>query len=120
MLHVAAPLPDQELPHARESTGGSAVARTLGHRAELLSTELGLRTVEPHAVDDEVHLLVVERDQAGDLLALRERRLVRPREVGVRAPVDLDRPVLRVPLYGQSVNVSVGRSRSIRTSILGK
>src|SRR5438105_9163070 len=79
----------------------ACAARPAGARSRPRAKSLGeLRpwALLQLAADEDVHLLVVEGDQAGDLLALRQRRGIGPGNVLVQAPAGSHRPRLRAPL----------------------
>src|SRR3954452_10643947 len=69
-------------------------------RAAEPSGELGVRPVLKHAVDVDVDLLVVEGDQAGDLLALGQRHPIGPGQVPMNAVAGAHRPPFRLALVG--------------------
>ena len=58
-------------------------------------TELGSHPLLQHAIDVQVDLLVVERGQSGDSLALGQRRSVDPDEVVVVMAIDVEMPIGR-------------------------
>src|ERR1700751_2173269 len=62
--------------------------------------ELGPRALLNNAVDLDVQLLVVERDQAGYLLALRQGRRIGPGEILTQRLADSHAPRLGPPLVG--------------------
>ena len=69
---------------------------------------MGLRPCQPHTVDGDVDLLVVERDQVRDRRDGRQRDGVGPGEVGVNGVTTrTDQYPEVTPLYGQRVCVPV-------------
>ena len=73
-----------------------------------------------HTVDDEVDLLVVEADQAGDLGALLGGlRYIQTKSSYLWSPAWTDQ-YDAVPLYGHWVTLSDGSSSSVRTSESGR
>src|SRR4051812_42698128 len=80
------------------------------------SGELGGGPLLQHAVDVDVGLLVVEGDESGDLLALQQRRPVRPGEVVVDAVGRAHRPVLRLPLV-RAMAHGVARDQQVEPDV---
>src|SRR5260370_37625377 len=80
---------------------------TLSLHDALPISELRGRPSLSSAVDEEVDLLVVEGDHAGDLLALGQGRGIRPGQVLVEVLADAHRPCLGLPLVGA---VEIGRA----------
>jgi hypothetical protein len=74
-------------------------------------------TLEPLAVDVDVGPLVEEADEVPDLRIVGRGVGVAPGDVFINLAAYRDRPVVRLPLVGALlVQVSLGESRSIRTS----
>src|SRR3954466_15954273 len=78
--------------------------------------ELRAWPLPEHAVDDDVDLLVEERDQPGDLLALGQRSAVAPREVFLDAIARAHRPVLRAPFVG-TVRDGLARDQEVEADV---
>src|ERR1700690_2876338 len=76
------------------------------------SGESRLRAVLAHAVDEQVDAFVVERDVAGDGLALRQRRTVRPHEVLLQLVAGPDRPVFGLALV-RAVTHGLARNEQV-------
>src|ERR1700751_819298 len=78
--------------------------------------ELAFGRILQQTVEVDVDLLVVEADEAGDLLALGQRRPVPPREVTVDSVADADRPVFGLPLVG-AVGDRVARLEQVEADV---
>src|SRR5579859_3986530 len=78
--------------------------------------ELGLGSLLQDAVDVDVHLLVVEGGQPGDLLRLGQRRTVAPDHVLVHRRAGVDRPVAGGPLV-RAVRLGLGGREQVHPDV---